>query len=112
VILSAPRHGDPITADGKTAGRQMQKFIDDLRTLPFGEISVTESGTVGSGAVSVDCTAGDVTLTIKSFPVTIFKADASINSVIIGGMTVNGNPAFSWNTQYQAYTIYSFGLAK
>lgn len=90
----------------------MQKFIDDLRNLPFGEISVRESGSVSAGAVSVDCTAGDVTLTINSFPVTIIKSDASVNSVIIGGMTVNGNPAFSWNTQYQGFTIYSFGLAK
>ena len=115
MIPSKPQHGEPIAVkqgESLVAGRKMQKFLDDVGSMPWGESpAMTVSGVANAAFVPVDCTAGDVTVTPQSFPMVIMKVDASGNDVIIGGLTVNGNPAFSWNTQYQAYTIWASGYA-
>lgn len=83
------------------------KFFTRLVAAVETSNSLVTSNTVVKkiGTVYVDATAGDVDITPQAFPLVIQKVDASANAVNITGITVNGNPTYSFNTQYQAVTI-------
>lgn len=104
--LGFPKSNIPL-ADKSPATLDWYKFFVRLvGAVETANSAITASATINKiGVVAADCTAGDVTVTPTAFPLTVIKTDASANNVTIGGITVNGDATFSWNTQYQAYTI-------
>lgn len=103
--LWVPKANIPITQTERM-GMEWYKFLVAwFNATPNNTGNITTATTINtSGRYTVDTTAGNVTVTPQAFPVTLVKTVAA-NNVIIGGLTVNGNPAFSWSTQWQAYTI-------
>jgi hypothetical protein len=105
VNLGLPKHNISIT--DRVMSLDWYKFLTRLvAAVETQNVSVTSSQTIAKiGTVYVDASGGAVTITPQAFPLTIQKTDATANAITIGGITVNGNPAYSFNTQYQAITI-------
>lgn len=98
-------------SDTKVAGADAMSsdwykaFVSWFNASPVNTGAISSDTTIqASGRYTVDTTSGNVTVTVKAFPVTLVKTVAA-NSVVIGGLTVNGASPFSWSTQWQAYTI-------
>lgn len=103
--LGLPKHNVPIS-DRVMSLDWYKFFVRMVAAVQTQNIAVTADTTVTQiGTVYVSATAGAVTITPQAFPLTIQKTDATANAITIGGITVNGNPAYSFNTQYQAITI-------
>lgn len=107
--LGLPKNNVAIT--DKPASLDWYKFFIRLVAgVETQNVSVTADATIANiGTVYVNAAAAPVTITPKAFPLTIQKTDATANAITVGGITVNGNPAYSFNTQYQAITIDTVG---
>ena len=103
--LGLPKNNVAIT--DKPASLDWYKFFIRLVAgVETQNVSITADATIAKiGTVYADASGGAITVTPKAFPLTIQKTDATANAITVGGITVNGNPAYSFNTQYQAITI-------
>lgn len=103
-MMPIPKANVPI-ADKPMSAVWYRFFNAWLGASPLTTGNIIASSTVTvPGRFTVDTSAGDVTVTLEAFPVTLIKTSAA-NDVIIAGLDVNGVSGFTWNTQWQAYTI-------
>lgn len=107
--LGLPKHNVPIS-DRVMSLDWYKFFVRLVAGVETQNVSVTADATIANiGTVYADASGGAITVTPKAFPLTIQKTDATANAITVGGITVNGNPAYSFNTQYQAITIDTVG---
>jgi len=105
VNLGLPKHN--VTISDRLMSLDWYKFfVRMVAAIETQNVVVTSGATITKiGTVYADASAGAITITPQAFPLTIQKTDATANAITVGGITVNGNPAYSFNTQYQAITI-------
>ena len=103
-MMPIPKANVPI-ADKPMSALWYRFFTALVAAIPSATGNITTSSTITvPGRFTVDTSGGDVTVTPQAFPVTLVKTSAA-NDVIIAGLDVNGVSGFTWNTQWQAYTI-------
>jgi hypothetical protein len=108
--------GDWVTLQRRLRGVIRDVSDDQLAALSNVTTSTTVTLTNATNVVTVDTSAGNVTVTlpvvgtVPGRTVTTVKLSAANTLTVDGdGATINGSATISWTTQYQTYTLYSTG---